>query len=205
MKSLCKHENIISLLGCCTQQGQPYAIVEYAKFGNLRNYLRTLRPKDYILYSENPIGNSLLNECDQNDDISSLELYSTIRKKNLQHKQFATNQLSSFVASSPSTPLAANKSLTEVNLMTDLLKFCVNISSGMKFLHSKKICHRDLAARNILVDEFKVAKIADFGFARDLTQSYYYKHTSEVNKHFFLDKKQKVSNFIFNLKVTNAS
>lgn len=187
MKSLGKHDNIISLLGCCTQHGQPYAIVEYAKFGNLRNYLRTHRPKDYILYSDSISNDSLNNECDpadlENENSNVLELYSTIKKKSQQeasHKQFPTNQLSSFVASSPSTPLAANKTLTEMNLMTDLLKFCVNISSGMKFLHSRKICHRDLAARNILVDEFKVAKIADFGFARDLTQSYYYKQTTEV-------------------------
>jgi fibroblast growth factor receptor 1 len=50
----------------------------------------------------------------------------------------------------------------------------------MKYLHSKKVCHRDLAARNILLDEFKMAKIADFGLARDLQQNYYYRRKSEV-------------------------
>jgi serine/threonine protein kinase len=50
----------------------------------------------------------------------------------------------------------------------------------MKYLHSKKVCHRDLAARNILLDESKVAKIADFGFARDLQQNYYYRRKSDA-------------------------
>lgn len=54
MKSVEKHENIVSLLGCCSRSGGPlYVIVEYAKHGNLRNYLRSRRPKDYMLYSEN--------------------------------------------------------------------------------------------------------------------------------------------------------
>lgn len=52
MKSVEKHENIVSLLGCCSRSGGPlYVIVEFAKHGNLRNYLRSRRPKDYMLYS----------------------------------------------------------------------------------------------------------------------------------------------------------
>ena len=41
MKTIGKHDNIINLLGVCTQPvGHPlYVIVEYAKHGNLRNYL----------------------------------------------------------------------------------------------------------------------------------------------------------------------
>lgn len=65
--------------------------------------------------------------------------------------------------------------------MIELIKYCVQIANGMKYLHSKKVCHRDLAARNILLDENKVAKIADFGLARDLTECHYYKRKSEVS------------------------
>ena len=65
----------------------------------------------------------------------------------------------------------------------------------MKYLHSKKVCHRDLAARNILMDENKVAKIADFGLARDIQDGYYYKRKSEVCTILCLLTIKKVYNF----------
>lgn len=49
MKMIGKHENIINLLGCCTQDGPFYVIVEYASNGCLREYLKKHRPnKKYI-------------------------------------------------------------------------------------------------------------------------------------------------------------
>ncbi|KAL0269848.1 UNVERIFIED_CONTAM: hypothetical protein PYX00_007446 [Menopon gallinae] len=44
MKMIGKHVNIINLLGCCTQGGPLYVIVEYAPNGNLREFLRQHRP-----------------------------------------------------------------------------------------------------------------------------------------------------------------
>ncbi|XP_066968316.1 fibroblast growth factor receptor 3-like isoform X3 [Macrobrachium rosenbergii] len=44
MKMIGIHINIINLLGCCTQDGPLYVIVEYAAHGNLRDYLRNNRP-----------------------------------------------------------------------------------------------------------------------------------------------------------------
>ncbi|XP_072177345.1 fibroblast growth factor receptor-like isoform X2 [Diadema setosum] len=46
MKLIGKHPNIINLLGCCTQEGPPFVIVEFAHHGNLRDFLRTRRPPD---------------------------------------------------------------------------------------------------------------------------------------------------------------
>lgn len=43
MKMIGKHKNIINLLGCCTQGGPLYVIVEYAHHGNLRDFLRRNR------------------------------------------------------------------------------------------------------------------------------------------------------------------
>ena len=40
MKAIGRHDNIINLLGCCTQNGPLYVIVELATRGNLRDYLR---------------------------------------------------------------------------------------------------------------------------------------------------------------------
>lgn len=39
-----KHINIINLLGCCSQDGPLYVIVEYAPHGNLKDFLKKHRP-----------------------------------------------------------------------------------------------------------------------------------------------------------------
>ncbi|XP_071962971.1 fibroblast growth factor receptor-like [Antedon mediterranea] len=46
MKNIGKHENIINMLGCCTQDGPLFVLVEYAQNGNLREFLRSRRPPD---------------------------------------------------------------------------------------------------------------------------------------------------------------
>ena len=44
----------------------------------------------------------------------------------------------------------------------------VQVAQGMKFLHSCKhaVVHRDLKPENVLLNEYMVAKIADFGISR---------------------------------------
>lgn len=44
MKVIGKNINIINLIGCCTQGGPLYVVVEYAPYGNLRDFLREHRP-----------------------------------------------------------------------------------------------------------------------------------------------------------------
>ncbi len=96
-----KHINIISLLGCCTKGGQVMLIVEYAKYGNLRDYLRRKRPPGHVLSGsyENP-SDTDINEQENiiNDD-----------------------------------------DITRILTINDLLVFCLQISTGMEYLHSKKV------------------------------------------------------------------
>jgi serine/threonine protein kinase len=101
MKMVGTHINIISLLGCCTKGGQVMLIVEYAKYGNLRDYLRRKRPPGHVLsgsYESPSDTDNIEQENIINDDDSTCSL--------------TTNEL---------------------------LLFCLQIASGMEYLHSKKV------------------------------------------------------------------
>ncbi|XP_052899039.1 methylcytosine dioxygenase TET [Anopheles moucheti] len=49
----------------------------------------------------------------------------------------------------------------------DQINFAYDTCCGMEYLETKKVIHRDLAARNVLISEDCVAKVSDFGLARD--------------------------------------
>ncbi|KAL9955870.1 hypothetical protein ACROYT_G037263 [Oculina patagonica] len=61
----------------------------------------------------------------------------------------------------------------------ELLKMASDVAVGMKHLESKQCIHRDLACRNVLVGSGLVAKVADFGMARDITTHGQYIKTTE--------------------------
>ena len=46
---------------------------------------------------------------------------------------------------------------------------------------SPQCIHRDLAARNVFIDANKVAKVGDFGMARDISDDGIYTKTSSVS------------------------
>ena len=54
MKLLGAHQNIVSLVGCCTLQEHKFLVIEYVPFGDLLHWLRRRRrsvrrfPKDYL-------------------------------------------------------------------------------------------------------------------------------------------------------------
>lgn len=125
MKIIGRHINIINLLGCCSQSGPLYVIVEYAPHGNLKDFL----------YKNRPLSKDQL-DCSQ---------------------------------SAP--PTAPQHLITE----KDLIKFAHQIARGMDYLASRRCIHRDLAARNVLVSDDYVLKIADFGLARDIQSTDYYR------------------------------
>ncbi|XP_065215749.1 fibroblast growth factor receptor 2-like [Planococcus citri] len=62
---------------------------------------------------------------------------------------------------------------------TTLMSYALQIAQGMDYLASLKCIHRDLAARNILVTADHTMKIADFGLARNVKNSEYYRKTSK--------------------------
>ncbi|XP_043251642.1 insulin-like peptide receptor [Colletes gigas] len=56
-----------------------------------------------------------------------------------------------------------------------IMRMAAEIADGMAYLESKKYVHRDLAARNCMISENLVCKIGDFGMARDIYETDYYK------------------------------
>ncbi|XP_058965898.2 fibroblast growth factor receptor 4 [Pocillopora verrucosa] len=61
----------------------------------------------------------------------------------------------------------------------ELLNIASDVASGMSHLESKQCIHRDLACRNVLVGKGLVAKVADFGMARDVSTDGQYIKTTE--------------------------
>ncbi|XP_067626535.1 tyrosine-protein kinase receptor isoform X2 [Eurosta solidaginis] len=63
-------------------------------------------------------------------------------------------------------------------LMGDLLMCARDVACGCEYMESKRFIHRDIAARNCLLTSKgpgRVVKIADFGMARDIYRSDYYR------------------------------
>lgn len=63
------------------------------------------------------------------------------------------------------------------------LRWSYDIAKGMEYLSKRRVMHGDLAARNVLLchlgdhDKNIVAKIADFGLSKKLTEKNYYRKT----------------------------
>ncbi|KAM7163036.1 macrophage colony-stimulating factor 1 receptor isoform 2-T2 [Macrochelys suwanniensis] len=171
MSHLGHHENIVNLLGACTYGGPILVITEYCRYGDLLNFLR--KNAEAIIIQDSSLDSSM----DSTADYKNIYL----EKKYVRSDSgFASQCLETYVEMRPvpSDSMPAGSKLqgksaeeeqdTRPLDLFDLLQFSSQVAQGMAFLASKNCIHRDLAARNVLVTHGRVAKICDFGLARDI-------------------------------------
>ncbi|XP_071055369.1 proto-oncogene tyrosine-protein kinase ROS isoform X1 [Onthophagus taurus] len=67
--------------------------------------------------------------------------------------------------------------------LVELLKMCLDVTTGCRYLEEMHFVHRDLACRNCLVSSTdsasRIVKIGDFGLARDIYKNDYYRKEGE--------------------------
>ncbi|XP_004686622.1 PREDICTED: macrophage colony-stimulating factor 1 receptor [Condylura cristata] len=168
MSHLGQHENIVNLLGACTHGGPVLVITEYCCYGDLLNFLR--RKAEAMLGPSLSLGP----EAEVTTGYKNIHL----EKKYVRRDSgFSSQGLDTYVEMRPVSTSSSNDSFSEQDPdkeegalleLQDLLHFSSQVAQGMAFLASKNCIHRDVAARNVLLTSGHVAKIGDFGLARDI-------------------------------------
>lgn len=60
-----------------------------------------------------------------------------------------------------------------------MIRMAIEIADAMTFMEAHKFVHRDLAARNCMIGEDLTIKVGDFGMARDIYETDYYRKTDQ--------------------------
>uniref|UniRef100_A0A3Q1IJ69 receptor protein-tyrosine kinase n=1 Tax=Anabas testudineus TaxID=64144 RepID=A0A3Q1IJ69_ANATE len=152
------HDNIVNLLGACTRGGPMLMITEYCSHGDLLNFLRS-HAQDFVA--------SILSV----DEVEEEAFY-----KNMSPQQARLRSDSGISCCSDYQEMqpVLSPGQTHQGVVTgslsvyDLMRFSYDVAQGLDFLSSRNCIHRDVAARNVLLTDHRVAKICDFGLARDI-------------------------------------
>ncbi|XP_051869433.1 macrophage colony-stimulating factor 1 receptor-like isoform X2 [Pristis pectinata] len=152
LSHLGQHSNVVNLLGACTLGGPVLVITEYCCYGDLLNFLKQRAQS--------------LTYCDCADHYKNMsQLKGAISSDNYLPMKSSVPGTIPIISQSGHQDSEDDKEPLNVE---DLLRFSHQVATGMDFLSSRNCIHRDLAARNILLAQGRVAKICDFGLARDI-------------------------------------
>ncbi|GAB6028077.1 hypothetical protein CHUAL_002297 [Chamberlinius hualienensis] len=194
-----KHPNIVNLIGTCFQQSSLMLVLEYAEIGDLLTLLRT-KCGIHKLETSTTVVTTPTTTTPVPTDSPECQLRKLSPKRNLLNTNMIPNILYSYSSPQPADQLAtinrsepdsptettiSNKTMetiasstgNDISKLIDeraLLSMAWQITKGMEHLEQLKCIHRDLAARNILISEGMIAKISDFGLAREAYESGYY-------------------------------
>ncbi|KAF0022906.1 hypothetical protein F2P81_024887 [Scophthalmus maximus] len=152
------HDNIVNLLGACTRGGPMLMITEYCSHGDLLNFLRA-HAQDFMT--------SILTV----DEVEEEAFY---KNTAAQHARVRSDSgiscCSEYQEMLPVlSPGQTNQGAQTDSLSVgDLMRFSYQVAQGLDFLSNRNCIHRDVAARNVLLTTRRVAKICDFGLARDI-------------------------------------
>ncbi|XP_017348080.1 macrophage colony-stimulating factor 1 receptor isoform X2 [Ictalurus punctatus] len=157
LSHLGSHANIVNLLGACTHGGPVLLITEFCSHGDLLNFLRRKAPL-------------FINSVFHTHEFSNI--YKNLTRNLMERR----NQINSYMDMQPGqrsrdcTQGEYSREARDPSALNidHLLRFSAHVAQGMNFLASKNCIHRDIAARNVLVSDSLVAKICDFGLARDI-------------------------------------
>uniref|UniRef100_A0A3B4F1R3 receptor protein-tyrosine kinase n=1 Tax=Pundamilia nyererei TaxID=303518 RepID=A0A3B4F1R3_9CICH len=152
------HDNIVNLLGACTRGGPMLMITEYCSHGDLLNFLRG-RAQDIVA--------SMVTV----DEVQEEAFYKNMAA---QHARLRSDSGISCCSEYQEMQPILSPGQTHQGVQTDglsvsdLMSFSYQVSQGLDFLSTRNCIHRDVAARNVLLTDHRVAKICDFGLARDI-------------------------------------
>ncbi|KAG8008353.1 Macrophage colony-stimulating factor 1 receptor 2, partial [Nibea albiflora] len=152
------HDNIVNLLGACTQGGPMLMITEYCSHGDLLNFLRG-HAQDFMA--------SILSV----DEVTGEAFYKNMAN---QHARLRSDSGISCCSEYQEMQPVLSPGQTHLDVETDslsvgdLMRFSYQVAQGLDFLSIRNCIHRDVAARNVLLTDHRVAKICDFGLARDI-------------------------------------